>query len=310
MREKKRSVQRLRGSITPAAKKAGLLFLFLLLFFAADAKAGVVKVTFDPSDDALAGSRYDIRGMAVLTEGNKTYILIASNMPDPLNGNPGHESLNSPHKFIARGDILINLNCANETLFDSSKNNHLYGIRFDPENESGVQGLGVYKDVMAKSVALNNYGPKDLAQYLNLAPSAKEGDFSKKEMITLRGLQNKPLNMIDKGMKIGDVKVLSAAQLPNFEGFNLDSFKGKHNVFGVEFNTSLLNLESTSWCAHYAMECFNDSIGQEHIIPEIPQNFALVSLFMVLMTGTILFLRQRLQYRGLDGNLNSEAMKA
>lgn len=105
----------------------------------------------DAIGDMTDGSTYDITGMGVFQNGNEVFVAIGSNLPGT---GAGYDRNVNP---IFHGDLFFTP--GGDNFQNSMEAGNLYGIHFSGSSDSGANaGLGVYQNVAAKGVGMNNFG--------------------------------------------------------------------------------------------------------------------------------------------------------
>lgn len=114
------------------------------------------QYAFDSNKDGMNGNYwvgaaagqvnpYDISGMAVKETADSVIIAINGNMKLT-----GEAEVGAAGGQIGYGDLFFNM--SGKTFLNAMNSGDLYGIRFASANASGVQQLGVYSGVQAKTV--------------------------------------------------------------------------------------------------------------------------------------------------------------
>lgn len=114
------------------------------------------QYAFDSNKDGMNGNYwvgaaagqvnpYDISGMAVKETADSVIIAINGNMKLT-----GEAEAGAAGGQIGYGDLFFNM--SGKTFLNAMNSGDLYGIRFASANASGVQQLGVYSGVQAKTV--------------------------------------------------------------------------------------------------------------------------------------------------------------
>ena len=140
------------------------------------AEAFVIKdgwhYEIDVNNDATpvrtdGSSAYEIYGMAYQISNGIVTIAVNSNMDLEA----GYASSGSEDGRLDFGDLLINF--SGDDLETASANADLFGIRFAPNSDSGVEEIGVYNNVTAQ-LAPGNFQWGSLREYNDiLAPYNK-----------------------------------------------------------------------------------------------------------------------------------------
>lgn len=239
----------------------------------------------DSFNDGVNGSRigtnskYEFYGMAVKEHGDT--ISVAVNANTPLGGwsAPGAGNGN-----IAWGDMLFNF--TGSSLGDA--NGNLFGIHFDAAND-GSTALGVYSNVTATSVGSTNNGFGTLsahsANVQGKGGTPSMADLSESDPY----FDNKTLNIIESGTKIGDINLLNQGELSNL-GLDFGHFDATGDyTFGFSFDKSLL--PEGNYIAHLFAECANDGMA----IESVPEPSSMTGLAMLGATLVGSQLRKRRQ---------------
>ena len=184
----------------------------------------------DATGDMTDGDSYDLTGMAVFQNGNEMFVAIGGNMP--LLGTGLDRNLDK----IFPGDLFFTP--AGQNFQDSMEAGNLHAIHFSGSQDSGADsGLGVYKNVAAKGVGMQNFGHRTLDNYEALVDSSEDNFYGS------LGADNSYFNGSGTGYNViagGDrvandgFQMLTAAEL-TVEGFDKDSLGGSE-FFGFKFN--------------------------------------------------------------------------
>ncbi|NEQ75452.1 MAG: PEP-CTERM sorting domain-containing protein [Okeania sp. SIO2C9] len=119
----------------------------------------------DAIGDMTDGSTYDITGMGVFQSGNEVFVAIGSNLPGT---GAGYDRKVDP---IFHGDLFFTP--GGDNFQDSMESGNLYGIHFSGSSDSGAHaGLGVYQNVAAKGVGMNNFGHRTYNNYAAMVDSS------------------------------------------------------------------------------------------------------------------------------------------
>ncbi|MGB2924999.1 MAG: PTPA-CTERM sorting domain-containing protein [Limnothrix sp.] len=193
---------------------------------------------------------FEIYGSAYKIVGEKVVFAINSNV-DLENG---VEWQKAADKRVDFGDVLINF--TGESLDEA--NGELFGIRFAPNNDSGVS-QGVYSNVDAVSVGGSNDGWSSLNKYnnyvrgKNVTPTI--GDLAYDD--SYFDLTTSPLNSISSGTKVGDIEFLTDL---NSIGLDFDFFGNVGSeLIAFTFDKGLLPTGKALY--HLAIECNNDIVA-------------------------------------------------
>jgi len=187
----------------------------------------------------------------------------------------------------------------------ASNTNSLFGVRFSDSNDSSAATTGVYKNVSATSVTLANHGYGSLRQYYNSGfektntqgtdlPTAQAAYnyFYPTAVASNPTTANTPiLNEIGSGTKVGDIAILTTAQL-TAAGLNFGNFSATGTqTIGFQFSRSLLG--SGSYMANVFVECGNDGVALAGNLTKVPEPSGIVGLALVGLTVAGSMLRKR-----------------
>ncbi|MEM1170008.1 MAG: XDD3 family exosortase-dependent surface protein [Cyanobacteria bacterium P01_H01_bin.35] len=184
----------------------------------------------DATGDMTDGDSYDLTGMAVFQDGNEMFVAIGGNMP--LLGTGLDRNLDK----IFPGDLFFTP--AGQNFQDSMEAGNLHAIHFSGSQDSGADsGLGVYKNVAAKGVGMQNFGHRTLDNYEAIVSPSGDNFYGS------LGANNSYFNGSGTGYNViagGDrvandgFQMLTATEL-TAEGFNQNSLGGTE-FFGFKFN--------------------------------------------------------------------------
>ncbi|NEP39855.1 MAG: PEP-CTERM sorting domain-containing protein [Okeania sp. SIO2H7] len=191
----------------------------------------------DAKNDNTDGNLYDIGGMAFMEKDGEVFVGITGGTS--LEG----EGYDRKADDIFYGDLFftpagVNFQQAMET-------GKLYGIHFTGSQDSAADsGLGVYKNVAAKGVGVQNFGHSSHKNYANIVDPDGEIDNFFGDL----GLENdyfdksKGYNTIAAGTKVENdgFEMLNASDLNNL-GFDVNQFGGgSEHTFGFKFDLNAL----------------------------------------------------------------------
>ncbi|NEO27278.1 MAG: PEP-CTERM sorting domain-containing protein [Kamptonema sp. SIO4C4] len=266
---------------------------------ATPAQAGTMhngwNYSIDAFNDGSGGSSYEIKGLA--SKETDDSIFFAINGGTPLGGVYNN---NSADDNTGWGDLFLNF--SGEDFQSALGSESLLGVRFAETNDSEVGEVGVYNNISAKRVTLDNNGYKHLDHYYNsgfnkdntygtdLATKAEAKDY-------LEGNERKFLNVMDEGNYLGGITNLAAGELDGLDFANFNASGSE--TFGFKLDKSMLEgvLPGgiTDYMAHVILECGNDGVALagEFDIPEeedtdVPEPAALLglgSLGLLLVKG-------------------------
>lgn len=228
-------------------------------------------------------SMYELFGMAYAETDDTITFAFNSNMD--LTGNYDKYAQD---KNIGWGDLFLNLDPTQDFKTAQAAGNVL-GIHFASTNDSGVNELGVYGGVTAKSVTNVNNGWGTYGQYKNYVQAkntytynANKNQWQKTQTGSVELIDGMSLaeaegylgwdqklgnhqhgqGAIASGNHLGGIDLLDAAALTDLGldfGGNLEA-TGKY-TFGFSFARSLLPGGELNWIAHVMAECSNDTMG-------------------------------------------------
>jgi hypothetical protein len=247
------------------------------------------QYAIDRTDDSLfvsngrptaGGTEFEIYSMAVKDDPLTNSVWFALNANLPLYGvNTGpniciigeEPCYPVTDSNIGWGDLLLDFS-GTGNLKSASDASQLYGIRFSPTNDSGALSVGLYSNVTAKSVVVENAGYSNLGNHNSVLtsldkPQASMGDRAWNNQYfapyTTPGTHAQPsthmLNAIATGNKIAELILVDAPALAQagFEpGFG--SPVGSQ-VFG--FRIAKDALPTGDFIATLLAECINDGIA-------------------------------------------------
>lgn len=214
--------------------------------------------------DVVGGTSYEIYVMGYIETTDSLVFAINSNLPNDGISNPRAEDNN-----VKWGDLILNFS---GTSLDSASGS-LYGVKFIPDNDSGVNQVGIYSNVTVKSVTADNgllltqLGGSNSQTGYNPYVRSKDGNPQNGELGPDDPYFNQGEridNVINSGNLIGEVLTLTAAELSNL-GFNSPDAVGSHTI-GISIPKELLPVGN--FTAHLSMECGNDIVAiRGEIIP-------------------------------------------
>lgn len=119
------------------------------------------QYTSDARADNTDGYFYDIAGIAVKQVGEEVVVALSGNTP--LTGT-GFDRQGSQ---VVWGDLFFT--DGSQSFTQAMNTGNLFGVRFAADNESGASQLGVYNNVVGKSVGVNNFGHRTYDNYAAVA---------------------------------------------------------------------------------------------------------------------------------------------
>lgn len=244
----------------------------------------------DAINDGSGGSKYDIKGMAIKETSDSIWVALTGGTP--LTGNAESQVLGGS---IGWGDLFFNFSGKD---FQTANNaGDLFGVRFAATNDAKV-GLGVYQNAKAISLATQNNGYGTLEQYYNSGyekTNTLGTDISTKSAAYNYFSKGSVGNVISSGNKVGDVDILSLAQLQG-AGLNFNHFSASGSqTIGFKFNKSAV--KTGNYTASLFLECLNDGVAVKGELNSVSEPTALSGLGVV--AGALLFSNRRKLRRAL-----------
>jgi hypothetical protein len=206
-------------------------------------------------NNGTGGKVFDYEGLAIKESVDSITIAINSGMD--LNG----KSWNGSHgtEIINHGDLFFNF--TGKSFKDASADGELMAVNFARlGSQSGAGSTGVYANVSAKSVATYNYGWNNTTDWSNaVGGNNSYGDLNAGSSY-FAGQQtgkNAILNSIGTGTKVGNIMMLSNAQL-SAAGLNFAA-NGANGAKTIGFTfQKTAGFKLGSFVANLFMECGND----------------------------------------------------
>ncbi|OKH14199.1 PTPA-CTERM sorting domain-containing protein [[Limnothrix rosea] IAM M-220] len=219
--------------------------------------------SFNDSSGGLPGggsgvgenTNYEIRGIATQLFDGKLRIGIQSNL-----GIHGASSQYADDGHIHWGDIIINTAC--EALDNVGKES-LFGIRFAQDNESGVQQVGLFKNITLFEKADENGNPGANLAGHNQWVRDRKGNPSFGNLANGYFNENTHVDtLIRSGEYVSGVNIIQ-----DTSGWDLDGFDGlRGQILGLEVDISSLALSNgQTVCLHASAECNNDIAGGQFV---------------------------------------------
>ena len=218
-----------------------------------------------------ADSAFEMYGIALKATADEVFVAINSNL-DPS----GFTESRASDEHIGYGDLFLNFT-GSAKFAGAEGDSNLFGIRFAANSDSGV-GVGVYSGVTSKDVTAANAGFNSLNQHKSQIN--KRGGTPSFGDLNWQGSGGGYTNYfgptsatrsfatsIASGTKIGDVNILSAAQLTGLD-FGQFGAQGDY-TFGFSFDRSLLPEAGGDFIAHLVAECLNDGLALIGHIPTV-----------------------------------------
>lgn len=249
--------------------------------------------SIDAVGDGSGGSVYDIQGLAIKESADDIYVSISTNLPLT-----GIDYSIATDQNVGWGDLFFDF--SNGTFSDASDNQSLFAVNFATGTDSGASEIGVYGNVSAKSVGLQNDGYGTLEHYYNegWGKPATMGDLATTDAVYSyfgeNATDDTPLkNVIDSGDRLGDISFVSTqeAQAAGLDFANFNAVGSEQITF--KFDRELL--PSGAYLAHLFEECANDGVAimSGHGAKDVPEPGALAGL------ATVGLLAARLRRRRL-----------
>ena len=254
------------------------------LGFAQTTQAGTLhggwNYGIDAFGDGSGGSVYDIKGLAIKQTDNSIFVAINSGMS--LTG-ISHAGAEDGH--IGFGDLFFNF--SDSDFQTASEQSSLFGVRFAATNDSGASQVGVYANVSAESVTLDNVGYHSLKQYYDQGfekANTMGPDLATKEAVysyfasNTTGENTEILNVMKAGTGtyVGGLELLNLSEMENLGlDFGYFNAEGTETV-GFKFDRSLL--PGGDFIAHLFVECGNDGVAISGTVQDVPEPSAMVGL--------------------------------
>ena len=231
--------------------------------------------TIDSFDDGSqagkrgANSNFEFYGMALKETAEKVYIAINSNLDLG-----GEYSGGAEDDYIHYGDLFFNFTGADL----SDAQGDLFAVKFDAGNDSGVDEVGIYGDVVGTNTTAINNGFKSMKSHRDWANknykvdgvtvkgTASMGDLSHDDTY-FQQAKRTVSNSIGFGNYLGGITFLNELQLAD-AGLNFGAVDagvvGRHTI-GFSFDRNLL--PDGDFVAHVFAECINDGLAMMGNLP-------------------------------------------
>jgi hypothetical protein len=220
-----------------------------------------------------ADSAFEFYGMALKATADTVYVAINANL-----SLAGYETTRTDvtDGKIGYGDLFLNFT-GNAKFADAEGDSNLFGIRFDGNNNSGVD-VGVYSGVTSKDVTAANAGFKHFNEYKKQIGQRNGipgfGDLAwtdnNDDMVPYFGPANQTHQFptsIASGNSIGGIQDLTQEEIDSLN-FQQYGAVGDY-TFGFSFDRSLLPEAGGDFVAHLVAECFNDGLALIGHIPPV-----------------------------------------
>jgi hypothetical protein len=242
------------------------------------------------TNNGSGGATYDYRGIAVKEDGDN--IIVA------INGGMGTDGSNWNGENINHGDLFFNF--TGKSFKQASDAGQLVAVKFATlGTQSGVSQAGVYKNVTAKNVTLQNYGWNNATQWSNWTKSTNGGQFNDSygDMNArdsyFAGMQSGTgtlLNSINTGTKVGDIMMMSSQQLAA-KGLNFAGVTGANGTkadaavtLGFSFKRTA-DFKVGNFVANLWAECGNDGLGMKGRFHKVPEPATMLGIAAVAGAG-------------------------
>lgn len=177
-------------------------------------------------------------------------------------------------------------------------NGSLFAVNFATGTDSAASQTGLYSNVSAKSVGLNNQGYGTLKSHYGAGWERENTfgtDFATKESLysyyagNTTGANTAINNVISSGTRLGDISFLNHEQAAA-AGLNFDNFGavGQEQI-AFKFNRALL--PTKAYIANLLLECGNDGVAlsgslTDHSAQDVPEPGAIAALVVFGLLGT------------------------
>lgn len=212
---------------------------------------------------------FELFGTGYVQQGNSLIVGISSNMPFG-----GFLSSGAKGGTITWGDLFLNF--SPEDNFETALTmGNVYGVRFDPFNDSPV-AIGVYQVASTASVTSVNQGFASVNAYIDHVTAADQTPyFGTTVMDSSFDYLNRTTsdNVIASGTLLStDVEYIQDLSTLGFAsdfGFGDNLAQTGAHTYGFRF--SLDNLPGGRFLAHFWAECINDGTAFEGEIQSVPE---------------------------------------
>jgi len=225
---------------------------------------------YDGVTDGQVGNQvtpgFELFGTGYKQEGSSLIIGISSNMPFG-----GYSSSAAEDGHIRWGDLFFNF--SDKDFETAIADGDVYGVRFDPLNNSGVAKPGIYQVTSTKSVTGQNSGFNSLNQYINRVNNANHDPYLGEQNLNDQTFsylnQQKSDNVIAAGTLLSeDVEYLSNISSYGFDFENNLEQSGAYS-HGIRFDLS--HLPGGDFVAHFFAECLNEGTAFEGTVESVPE---------------------------------------
>ncbi len=248
-------------------------------------------------NNGTGGKVYDFQGIAIQERGNDVFVALNTNMK------LGAQAANTYNgELITYGDLFLNF--TGQNFKQASDAGKLMAVHFATTgSQSGVSQVGLYNNVTAKNITLQNYGWNNTTQWSNaVGGNNSYGDLTATDSY-FAGQQSGSgtlLNAIKTGKKVGDIMMLDSQQLTGL-GLNFASERGAKGekadgsvTFGFKF-AKTADFKSGNFIANLFAECGNDGLAIKSSFARgrVPEPATMVG--MAVVGGLGLLRRKRRQ---------------
>lgn len=202
------------------------------------------QYTSDARNDNTDGYYYDIAGMALKQTADEIVVVLNGNTP--LIGTGYDRQANQ----VVWGDLFFTGSTYGS--FQAATNaGDLYGIHFAETNESGVNEVGVYRNVVGTGVGVNNFGHNTYGNYMSLVDTKVENFFGDIQTADTEGsnayldTEGFGVNVIGQGDKVyGDGFELLGLDNELLASFDLNNFVAPGDeIIAFKINLSALQYQ-------------------------------------------------------------------
>jgi hypothetical protein len=255
------------------------------------------QICLDSLEDSITGNivggtKYELYAFGLKQTADNILISMTGLFPflDGVYGEYAHDNI------VRSGDIVFNFTGKN--LADA--NGELFTIRFDPFNESQVEGTGVFANATVfENSKANGILLSDLEHYNQWI--ARNGNTTLPGNDPYFDLNSHIPNLTLSGTKVGDIQYLTDAQIQQ-EGLNWSAL-GVQGLHTVNLSVSSKSLPFGDYRVHFGMECNNDAIacgGTLAASKKTPEPSALISLLGIGGFGLTKFRKRQQQTKNKD----------
>jgi hypothetical protein len=261
------------------------------------AQAGPWDYAVAGKNNGTGGMTYDYQGIAFKEEGNDIFVALNTNMKLGAHAENTYKG-----ELITYGDLFLNF--TGKSFKEASDAGQLFGVHFATTgSQSGVQQTGLYRNVKAKSTARQNHGWHNVNAWSNaVGGNNSYGDLKSSDSYFAgqQTGQNKILNAIDTGEKVGDIFMMSATDLAA-KGLNFASATGSRGekadgsvTFGFRFQKTA-DFNAGNFIANLFAECGNDGLAIKSMMEtgRVPEPATMAGLAVVGGLGMLRRKRRR-----------------